>query len=193
MQTEDRDQFKYLLSYVARSDQYDTYACCYIARYSLQSGTSASDSHRGDTEPVYVFVDGETDEVTEIVATAWHWNAAGVYAEAASLSADRTADETHISMDVVENWHHYQFRDDDRGVFKSLEDWHDHRAPLVDNGLYDRGAPAAFEEPWVMSADHDKRAGWWNTSGAVNLDVIMMQVWDLLGIRGADTRQQDLR
>lgn len=193
MESEDRGEFKYLLSYVARSDQYDTYACCYIARYSLQSGTTSVDSHRADTEPVYVFVDKDTDEVTEIVATAWHWNAAGVYPEDASLTSDRTSAETHISMDVVQDWHHYQFRDDGRGVFKSLEDWHDHRQSLVDNGLYDRGAPEAFEEPWTMSADHEKRGGWWNTEGAVNVDLITMRVWDLLGIRGADTQQQDLR
>jgi len=201
MQAEDRKQFKFQLAYVARSEEYDTYACCYISRYIVQDGVGPGDSHLGDTEPVYVFVQEDTDVPTEVVFSAWHWNAAGAFAADAALSEDRTSSATHVSLDIATPHHQYSLREDDRGVFYDLADWHDYRQRLVDNGLYDRGEPAAFEEPWTMSADHGGRAGWWTDEGAfqagvppeVNVDYALMRVWRLLGIRGAANQQEDLR
>ncbi len=201
MQSDDRTKFKHQLAYVARSEKYDTYACCYIARYSAQDGVGNADSHLGDTEPIYVFVNEDTDSPTEVVFSAWHWNAAGAMKADANLSADRVSTATHVSLDVANPHHHYSLREDDRGVFYELADWHEYRQSLVDNGLYHRGSAAAFEEPWVLSADHNNRAGWWSEDGVVfsgippdiHVDYALMRVWDLLGVRGAGSRQQDLR
>lgn len=201
MTTDHIERFRHQASYVARSDRYDSYACCYVARYTVQEGATGHDSHLGDTEPCYVFVDSETDEPVEAVWTGWHWNAAGITAEDATLHPGRTNDPTHISLSVVYPWGNYQYADQDEGAFFELADWRGKREALVDGGLYDRGSTAAFEEPWVMSAEHDAKPGWWDEAGvfqdgfppAVNEDYLTMRVWELLRIRGWDQRSKRLR
>ncbi|SDJ33015.1 hypothetical protein SAMN05216226_102158 [Halovenus aranensis] len=200
---ETRPNLRNQLAWVARSDEYDTTACCYVTRYSHQEGLTGLDSHLYDTEPVYVFVDEDAGTVDEVIFTGWHWNAAAVSGSAAPLSAQRTDTETHVSLTVVSPWHNYVLARPDSGAFFGLTDWHARRSYLVDNGLYERGAVEAFEEPWTMHSDHGARGGWWNeklflqADGPlpirVNIDYLTMRVWRRIGIRGWSDRAENLR
>lgn len=201
MTTEHLKRFQYQASYVARSDEYDTYVCCYVARYTKQEGITGHDSHLGDTEPVYIFVDSGTDEPVEAVWTGWHWNAAGITDDSATFHPGQSDDPTHLSLSVVWPWGNYTYTDADQGAFFDLADWRPERELLVSGGLYDRGSAAAFEEPWVMSAAHEGRAGWWDQSGliqggippSINQDYLTMLVWETLRIRGWNSRSERIR
>ena len=202
LNTESRRALRHQLGYVARSDEYDTFCCVYISRYTHQTGYTRYDSHLWDTEPIYVFVDADTQEVDEVVFTGWHWNAAAVDGDSANLVRDRSNLDTHISLDVIEPWHHYQHAPEREGAFYSLEDWFRFRQLLLDDGLYERGAVEAFEEPWTMHSDHGARAGWWDDSGfisfegdfpSINTDYTIMRLWALTRRQGYEDRSVNLR
>lgn len=200
------DRFKFTLGYVAESDEYDTTALCYVSRFTHQEGLTGLDSHLGNTVPQYVFLEEDGQQPVEVVWNGWHWNAAAISGEAAPLSEDRVdGSATHISFESVYPWENLVLADASDGIFLELKDWQDRRSYLIeDNGLYNRGAAKAFEKPWVMGSEAvggEARQGWWSATQAVklgvlpeiNVDLVTMQLWELLGARGFDERSAELR
>jgi len=66
LRTEDMEPVQVLYGYVARSNEYETDMLCYWAQLTHQDGLPGvrADSHLGDHDPIFVFVDSESGDVT---------------------------------------------------------------------------------------------------------------------------------
>lgn len=185
-----RSRFKGMYGYVARSDEYAYDVHCYITQLTHQDGLPGigADSHLGDHEPLYVYVNGD-GEPELFVYSGYHWFASEIRAGDANLTQDRRSDESHGNFRVIEPWHNYSHSDDIEGTFFDLEDWPAVRDQWVDNGFYSSAAPEAFEDPITML----RRNGWWAEG---TLDHRVAQIWAGLGRRvgffGGD-RADDIR
>lgn len=178
--------------YKVTSPDSDYAVAAYWAKYATQAGLSipltdiviGADAHAGDHEPVYLYVDEVTGEVDRVVATGYHHFAMEVSGENAHLTKDRDPDrETHVSLDVVDPWHHYQLVEGDRGFFPDLYDWTAARDNWVRDGIYDTTALYAVDNPYVML----ERDSWWDRD---TTDYQFAKLWLALGLRGADSRDE---
>jgi len=146
--------------WIATSPERETDAYVYWMEYPLQQGVSPfggafSDTHLGDHEPFYVYV----DSAGEVVSAAWsgyHWIRA--YADAATLPL---VNDTHVAAWPVNPWHHYSL-DPAKGGSPTTQVT-DLRGAFVDwlaNG-WDRDlAPGTATNPWTMQGS-DGRRSWW--------------------------------
>lgn len=174
----------------ATSTEYEEDVGVYWCSYTHQDGVSEYDSHLGDHEPLYVFVDSETGDVSRIIYSAYHW-----------LAGRTTApplDATHPKMHVVKPWHHYyttpaagSFADlyklgsqeslDDPNVTTTFESW-------LENGLEESLEPGTVVDPWIMKS----RGDWWRDDVAgVSFNAIYVSVLLKLGLHEAS--QTDLQ
>lgn len=183
MDQDTRRRFKGLFGYVAESENEDTFVCCYWMQKTHQDGLPIinKDSHLGDHEPIYVFVDEDSEDVETIVYTGYHWYASEITPENTLMTSDRAADETHANFEVIDPWHHFSRvpTDGTHGAFFELKSWPEHRDSWMDNGFYDPAQPEAIEDPWTMM----ERDGWWRDG---SFDKRMASVWRVLGLRGGD-------
>jgi len=173
-----------IYGYRATSDQREYDVACYWLRYAVQDAISPLDSHQYDHEPIYVSVNGD-GSVREVVYSGYHHFAAEVSGEEAPLSADRTSEPTHISMDVIGPWHHYQTDTEGAGVFpRDVRDWTAVRSEWQAYGFYDRTENEAVDNPYVIIEDRDS---WWERS---TLDYFAGRLFAQIGVRGGDQRDQ---
>lgn len=168
-----------LFGYVMESAEHDTFVCCYWHQMTHQEALpmASANSHLGDHEPVYVFVDEDSEEVETVVYTGYHWFAAEISGEDANLSQARAGYPTHVNLRVVDPWNHYTHEPDERGAFVDIESWGSHREAWKRNGFYDPAEVESIENPWTM-LDRD---GWW-ADRSINKQ--MAGVWRRIGIRG---------
>lgn len=152
-----------LFGQVASSPEYDYDVMVYAARYVMQQGVSPlapplNDSHFGDTEWFYVFVD-EAGDVAEVVYTAYHWVAKRVVGDGIPLY-----DGTHPIAHVVRPWHHYVLAGDITGELVRLRDMTNRQQGFEDwleSGMMENLRPGTVRDPATMRwADSWWRDGW---------------------------------
>jgi len=163
----------------ASSPEYDTHVAVYWSEYEYQQGIlpGGQDSHFGDHEPIYVFVDASTGDVSEVVYSAYHW----LRGRAVSPPV---YDGTHVEATVVSPWHQYSVGSitgagefvtveklgesealADASTTTTFEDW------LVDDDWHDALAAGAVVNPWTMQ----DRGSWWaNAEESFNLNEIFV-------------------
>lgn len=158
MSRDTRRMHKGMYGYVAKSSERDTDVYCYWNQLTHQDGLPfvGQDSHLGDHEPIFVYVNSSTGELDRIIYSAGHWYAGEVLAENAVLTQSRASTETHASFAVDESHHHHSYTTED-GAFVSLNSWPAVRGAWQDNEFYEPVQPEAVENPWSML----DRPHWW--------------------------------
>lgn len=147
LEGESREKLNGMYSWRASSPEESTDVGVYWAEYTHQEGVSSFDSHYGDHEPVYVFV--EDGDVVEILYSGYHWLKA-------STRAPPLVDETRPTLRVIAPWHHYATTPE-TGVDTSLLDLTGAFSSWLANGLEDDLAEGVVVNPWRMrSLPH-----WW--------------------------------
>ena len=146
---------------------YDTTCLVYFAFYQGQRGWTRADSHRGDREPLYLFLD-QYGTVTEVVYSAWHWM------QAASSSPhlyEPDGGGTHVTARTFEPHHQYKLTDENAGRLLSVNELGtSDDAPFTADlnsdvqfeqwlaeGWSEALHPGAATEPWIMR----NRDSWW--------------------------------
>lgn len=166
-----------LFAWRASSTEHETDVAVYWAAYTFQAGKSpfGTDSHYGDREPVYVFVENDTGEITEVVYSAYH-HLRG------RITDPPVYDGTHPEFMVVTPWHHYscgtvrdgEFVDveslgtsadlDDPSVETEFETW------LSDDGFHGHLAPGTVVNPWQMGGATGRQHWWREGRDGINLN-----------------------
>lgn len=142
-----RDQLIGLYGWYATSPEHETDVAVYWASYTHQDGVTMTDldSHYGDHEPIYVFVDSVTGDVQRIHYSAYHW-----------LKGTAVTDREHPRFRVFHPHHHY-IKTETEGVLVGVEDLHDVFDSWLTNGLEEDLAPGSVVNPWSMKV----RQYWW--------------------------------
>lgn len=148
----DRGRLIGLYGWTARSPEYDTDAHVFWTSWTHQTGVTSYDSHRGDHEPFYVFVDSETGDVESVTFSYYHWNAQ-------HSTAPPLYDGTHAQAYVVSPWHQYQL-DATATEFVDVLDLTGDFQAWLDNGLAESLGDDLVVEPWRMRT----RGYWWKNN-----------------------------
>lgn len=184
-----KNQLIGIYGWKAESPHHDTDAYYYWARYTHQhagvehlglfdraTGVLASDSHLWDHEPSITFVDPDTGEIEEVVYTQGHHSVARIDGDDAPLIADATDDPTHVSLRVIDPWHHYEPDDEESGVdvrnFAEFGSWLEVRDAWELNGFYDGSSREAIDNPWTAR----DRATWFEG----RRDRLAARLWEVL-------------
>ena len=169
-------------AWLATSPEHDTDAYTYWTWYVTQEGLTDRDSHYLDREPVYVFVDAETDEISEVVYSGYHWLAA-------RTRSPTTDVDDHPLFQVAERYHHYYRTGDDTGELVDLADMDAVFDEWIDNGWEEDLEPGAAQYPWLLASVDSgaSRAHWWRENSlGFSWTAQWMRLWKRLGLRGAD-------
>lgn len=185
-----REKFDGLYGYVATSENEDTDVLCYWSKVSdgesLPVGSDTLGSAIGDHDPIYVFVDSETDEIDRIVYSGYNLDAAEIRPGTDDLEQRRADEPTHATFTVVSGWHHYKHTPDASGHFTALKSWSAVRETWRNNNF--SPDTAAVENPWQLETESDWRAN----SSFFSLTDIWLSLGKRLGWYGAD-ETDDLR
>lgn len=154
-------------------------------KYLYQEGIdpTGSDSHLGDREPVYIYLD-ESGSPVKIQYSAYHWYENTEYWS--DLQTDESGDRPLLQ--VVPRWHHHVTYSGSRsGQTVPVRDLRDSYPTWLQNGLEDEIHPGAVYHP---QQEMQQRAYWW-ADGAQNWsERLLASVYLSLGVRGAS--QTDL-
>lgn len=184
MDSETRKRFDGLYGYVATSESEDTDVLCYWSKVkrvgSLPIGNDKLGSAIGDHDPIYVFVDPETDEIERIVYSGYNLDAAEVRPNEEDLEQGRVDASTHATFTVASGWHHYRYAPDKTGHFTELKSWPAVRDTWQSNNF--GPDTAAVENPWQLATASDWRAN----DGWFSLTDIWLNLGQRLGWYGAD-------
>lgn len=173
-----------MYAWKATSEDYDTDAAVYWTEYPYQQGISpfGHDSHHGDHEPVYVFVDSETGDIKEVVYSAYHWLRG-------RTTSPPVAEDTHPDLSAVSPWHQYAVGEFSEGEFIDLDDlggrfeeW------LSDEDFHDALAEGTVHNPWRM-AGVGGRQHWWASGRdgiSVNAQFVGSMLWISNTVPGVD-------
>lgn len=146
--------------WIARSPERETDAYVYWMDYPLQEGVSPlagplSDTHFGDTEPFYVFVDSN-GEVQSACWSGYHWIRAWATADTLPLVND-----THVAAWPVNPWHHYSLDPATTGQANTdVQDLRDAFSDWLSNGWNEDLRPGCVTNPWTMEGASGRRS-WW--------------------------------
>lgn len=130
-----------------RSPDYGTDVYVYWAKYASQEGLTSEDSHYGDHEPVYVYVDDESGDIEKIQFSAYHY-----------LKGEDRDPEMNGSHPVVRAnnpYHHYSSQTLLSGTLYDTNNFCDGVGDWYDNGW--EASKEAVAEPWSMN----QKASWW--------------------------------
>ena len=159
-----REQLIGIYGWKAESPDYETDAYYFWARYTHQNagaehfgpleraaGYLASDAHLFDHEPSITFVDPSTGDVEEVVYTQGHHSVARE-TDPPLMEGDNDQ-PTHVSLRVVDPWHHYDPDEEKRGVdvrnFAEFGSFLKKRDAWRDNGFYENSSAEAIDNPWT--------------------------------------------
>jgi hypothetical protein len=168
---------------IVESTEHDTTVYVYWVEYTHQDGVSEWDSHYGDHEPVYVFVD-ERGNVEKTVYSGYHWMAARDYAR-------NVENGTHPAYKVVNPWHHYVAVPEgsqEVSVYSTtpgevpLKDLTTSMPAWMDNGLEPHVAEGVVYDPWTM----ESRESWWNRNVWETRGYWFARIYYTLGWHEAD-------
>lgn len=177
--------------YVATSEEWDHDVLAYWARYAYQDGWLPWDSHQYDHEPAYVFIDSDAEEPAPpealelVVYTGYHHYSASFAPDEGDLSSSRQSDaETHVSLDVVSPWHHYQRAEAGVGTLPELRSWPSARSEWSAYGFYEGTSREAVDAPHTMI----DRESWWADG---TTDARFAALWLRLGLAPDDRDELD--
>jgi hypothetical protein len=143
----------------ASSPEHDTDCIVAWHSYAQQHGVTGEDSHPGDHEPVYVFFDPSTGDVTEVVYSVFHWRAGSSLPGGVRL-VDTDSGGQQPVLEVVTPWHHHLpvvSGADTSGRTFELRSLSEHLDAWLINGLDDPLRPDQPYNPWRMC----EAANWW--------------------------------
>ncbi|MFC4553538.1 MULTISPECIES: twin-arginine translocation signal domain-containing protein [Halorussus] len=168
---------KAIYGWKASSPEHSTDVAVFWTAYSFQAGLSpfGHDSHLGDHEPVYVFVDDETGEVREVIYSAYHWLRG-------RATVPPLYDGRHPEATVVSPWHQYSLGASPEAEFVSVEDLLDVFNNWLDDGLEDDLAPGTARNPWKMSGRSGRRHWWREGRDGVSMNKLFYS--SMLSISG---------
>ncbi|AEH39541.1 hypothetical protein [Halopiger xanaduensis] len=179
-----RQAFDGLYGYVATSEDQDTDVLCYWSKVSsgesLPVGDNALGSAIGDHDPIYVFVNSETDELERIVYSGYNLEAAEIQPSEDDLEQRRTDTPTHATFTVVSGWNHYRHTPDATGHFAELKSWGEVRETWQSNNF--GPDTTAVENPWQLATASD----WRDNDGVFSLTDIWLNLGQQIGWYGAD-------
>lgn len=183
--TENRPRITGLYGYIAEDSERDLTAYAYWLQLTHQSGLPgvSQDSHLGDHEPVYVFVDAD-GVPTSVVYSGYHHYAAAKSLGEDDLVADRAADPTHVdALRITDPYHHYLFDPAATSGFVDLDDWLSVRDSWARNDFYAKTENAAVDDPFTMLT----RDTWW-ADGTRDRQFALL--WRFVGIGGASAADE---
>lgn len=191
MSSEARKALTGVYGYEATSPEWEYDVLCYWSRYSIQEGFWIFDSHQYDHEPVYLFLDSSASEpappsALELVKyAAYHHYSGSVAPELSELSGSRqSTDETHASLDVIPQYHHYRYTGDGSGIHPPLKDWPAARSEWEAYGFYSGTSREAVDAPHTML----DRESWWADG---TTDAKFASLWLRLGLAPDDRDELD--
>ena len=159
-------------------------------KYPYQQGVSpfGDDSHLGDREPCYVYVDSSTGDPIKVQYSAYHWYANTVPYQ--DLQTDDSGNRAfmrvvpeHHQHQTYSGWKTAQEATDlpVKNLLESYPGW-------LDNGLHDDIHPGAVYNPQEEMQFRDM---WWREEAKGTFERLLDSVWLSLGIRAAE--QTDLQ
>lgn len=161
----------------------ETNVACYWLEYPVQEGFTASDSHLGDHEPIYVEYTPSPSgpEIEQVMYTGYHWLTARN--RAPPTSEDDSGAE-HPTFEVAKKYHHYVTSSESGRLVSDTEgmtNLHDHLQQWLDNG-WPVHVPAVVN-PWIMRW----RGSWWE-NGRFGIRIMEIFYRSLLksGLRGGE-------
>lgn len=164
-----REKFLGLYGLLATSPDYESDVAVYWASYSHQEGVTDLDSHYGDHEPIYVYIDSETGEIRRVLYSAYHW------IKGETVATDRPR------FDVVDPWHHY-IPTTQEGDLVDVLDLTEEFGAWLSNGLEESLADGAVVNPWSMRS----RSDWWKRGTfGVSSAALYVRLRYYLGLDGA--------
>lgn len=154
-------------------------------KYESQEGVSSQDSHDGDHEPIYVFFDADSGDVTNVVCSGYHWFRSSIPASSIRL-VDTDAGQQPV-LQVQDPWHHHllispeQNRD---GRTFELRDLNASISAWLTNGMAgDLRTDQPFM-PWRMRNADD----WWREGTLNDIEILMKKMWVTVGIGDVPAR-----
>jgi hypothetical protein len=158
----------------ATSPEYDTDVAVFWADYTNQQGWIGPDSHYGDTEPCYVFVDSDTGDVVEVRASVYHWLADSGSPPGLPLEDKRPR------LGVIAPHHQYRAaREDENTVTVTLRNLVDAYDTWLANGMEQDVAVGAVLNPWLMQS----RESWWGEGRlGYNFNGALVAFWARVGV-----------
>ena len=157
------------------SPEHETAVGVYFCEYPAQEALTSEDSHFGDHEPIYVFVDEETGDIDHVAYTGYHW------LKAMTTTAP-VFDDDRPKFRVVKPYHHYIVTTSE-GVDVELKNLVDNYDDWLSEGLESAIYPGAVYNPWSIQT----RESWWQR-GTFGISVV--ETWwsamHSFGLRGAD-------
>lgn len=153
----------------ASSPEHSTDVAVFWADYQYQQGLSpfGHDSHLGDHEPVYVFVDDEDGSVEEVVYSAYHWLRG-------RARSSVLYDETHPMLSVVSPWHQYSLGGVADGEFVSVENLLAVFEDWLADGLEEELAPGTVRNPWRMQGSSGRQHWWREGADGISMNAVFV-------------------
>lgn len=155
--------------------------------YLYQAGVDPAgrDSHLGDREPVYIYIDSASGEPIKVQYSAYHWYENTQYYQ--DLRTDSTG--KRAKLQVVPRWHHHVTYDGwQEGETLEVFDLRESFPSWLDNGLEEELHQGAVYNP---TEEMQQRDYWW-ADGAQNwMERSLASVYLVLGVRGASQTDLD--
>lgn len=184
----------------AESTEYENLrAHYYWVKYPTQEGLipsyipliGGSDSHFTDHEPIIVFSDTDTGDVTRVICSGYHHFVLDLPASDLELLARETDAPTNAKIRINTTHHHYRngagFERD--GVLPDtisgaeFRSWLAKREDWYRDGVFTKSSETAIEDPFSLLPSGG-RDTWWKDG---TRDAwFARNVWIPLGLRGAD-------
>lgn len=164
----------------AESQESDLDVVVGFHHYYYQEGYSQFDSHLGDREPVYVYVESETGEPVKVQYSAFHWH------ENTEMWQDLSTGSSELrpKMRVVPKHHqHRTYHGDAAGETVPVANLLESYPQWLSNGLEEEIHPGAVYNP---QEEMQHRDYWWKESRGTFWDRAVWPYYVDLGIKGGD-------
>jgi len=161
------------------SPEYDDDCIVGFHEYAYQKGVSSADSHDGDHEPIYVFFDPDSGDVTNVSFSGYHWFRASAGPSSIRL-VDSGAGQQPV-LRVVDPWHHHLPISPEAERDGRLFDVSDLDASIsawLANGMSDDLRVDQPFLPWRMR----HAADWWRDTTLHTVEKTLQSVWVRFGI-----------
>lgn len=166
----------------AESQESDLDVVVGFHHYYYQEGYSQFDSHLGDREPVYVYVESETGEPVKAQYSAGHWH------ENTEMWQDLSTDSSgkRAKMKVMPKHHHHRtYHGDAAGETVPVANLLESYPQWLSNGLEEEIHPGAVYNP---QEEMQHRDYWWRDGWGTVWDRSIWPLYVDLGIKdGAKT------
>ena len=174
----DQDPLGYY-SFRVSSPEYADDCVVGFHKYEKQDGVSEHDSHDGDHEPVYVFFDSDTGDVTNVVCSGYHWFRSKIPASSIRL-VDTDRGQQPV-LRVVDPWHHHLPVQPEQGWGGRTFDVETLDAAISEWLTNDMASELRTDQPylpWRMRSAED----WWREGALRDVEILMQRIWVRFGI-----------